>query len=572
LKKLKCQFIFIFSNFQSFRVYKPCMSNTGKTAQGDVYLTDLPDRVVGGFKAARGVGAGWVSVEYTVEDVTGAGLATGYGSGAKPLTLNLGLTGVYTLHLALGQHDGIRVWLDGDPGFREFMCEHGGHGVQEARLHAADLTGRRLHIAPIPHSPLRKHDAGTFLLYVRAVAESGKTMHKSARNLIATNDGFSWIALDGMESIHDVTKNFTPYRDSDFFRMLWCPLGADVSGNHMTKVGTTMSGGTAQAYRRCDRQYALTTRRILRGGGDILATAAKSAKDVGMEFWFYLRPEAFYCHFPHDVSFVSRFFLQNQHLRCVDEFGNTVQRLSYAYKEVQEHMLAYIAELLKYRPGGICLAFNRSLPMMIAEPPVVAAFVKRYGRAPVLPGEIDGAEMAAVRDGLLQGFLDRLKSLLDKKKVGFSCIAHADHENHRIMGLDLARASKRGLFESICVTSDCTKSSYWKELKKGTGVRIYPGMVDVHAAVPPSPSDIWDHKWQARTLKPVIESGFDGAFFWDAESLQTNPYNWHVIRKGGSPKYLERVMAGEASAQVVMKVMSVLRGARNDRYKPGASY
>ncbi len=543
------------------------------STSSDIFITDLPSRVVGGFQRAKGVGAGWVDVPFTAQDVTGVALATGYASAAKPLVLNLGLEGTYTLYLCLGQHDGIRAWLDGEPGFREFTCEQGGHRIQEARLHTADLTGRRLHIAPIPHSPLKKHDAGTTFFYIRAVPDhkTGSWFKKSAKNLIATNDGFSWIALDGMESIRDVSKNFAPYRDSDFFRLLWCPLGADVSGNHITRVGTTVSSGPAHAYRRCDRQYALTTRRILKSGGDILRAASEGARDVGMEFWFYIRPEAFYCHFPHNVSFASRFFTKNPQFRCVDEFSNPVMRLSYAYEEVQDHMLAYITELLKYRPGGICLAFNRSLPMMIAEPPVIKAFAVKFGRPPRLPEEIDSIEMAQIRDELLQHFLDRLKRLLEKKKVALACIANADHENHRIMGLDIARAAKRGLFESICVTSDCTRQDFWLNLKKQTGLKIYPGMHDAHAPEP-APADLWDHKWQARTLKPIIESSFDGAFFWDAERLQANPYNWHVVRKAGTPQYLDRVIADDPQTQVIFKTMSVLDGVRFDRYKPGSSY
>ena len=78
--------------------------------------------------------------------------------------------------------------------------------------------------------------------------------------------------------------------------------------------------------------------------------------------------------------------------------------MSYAYPQVQDHMLAYIEELLAYSPDGICFAFNRSLPMMICEEPVINAFEERHGRTPRLPEEVDSPEMLAVRHELLAAF------------------------------------------------------------------------------------------------------------------------------------------------------------------------
>ena len=50
----------------------------------DVFITDLPARI-DGFKPARGVGRGWVSVDYATPEFRGVGIATGYDSGAPEL-------------------------------------------------------------------------------------------------------------------------------------------------------------------------------------------------------------------------------------------------------------------------------------------------------------------------------------------------------------------------------------------------------------------------------------------------------------------------------------------------------
>src|SRR5687767_55049 len=95
----------------------------GKMAQ-DQLITDLTARARD-LQLARGVGEGWVAVDYETEDIKGTGLAAGYHSGAPEVTLDLGLQGQHTLYLALGSETALRVWLDGEEGYREFITQHG---------------------------------------------------------------------------------------------------------------------------------------------------------------------------------------------------------------------------------------------------------------------------------------------------------------------------------------------------------------------------------------------------------------------------------------------------------------
>ena len=540
------------------------------STQNDLFITDLPDRVVGGFTPAKGVGRGWVTVEYETAEFNGAGLATGFDSGAPELTLRLDLEGEYILYLGLAPYSTVRVWLDGEEGFVELECGHGGFRFQEARLHAADLTGRCLHIAPVPAIPNRHADACLFLGYLRA-KRIDHAAAASARNMVGTNDGFSWIALDGMESVRDVTKHFTPYRDSDFRRVLWCPCGADVTGNHLSKVGTVMPFDATDAFRRCDRLFHETIARIL-PQGDILAEATKAAREVGVEFHFYIRPEAFYAPFPYDGSFTSDFLSAHPEWRCRDEFSREVQRMSYTYPEVQDHMLAYVEELLQYGPGGVCYAFNRSLPLMICEEPVLAAFRARYGRDPKLPEECDAPEMLAVRQEILAGFLTRLHSLLADHGAVLSALVDPDDDANKLFGLDLEMLLQRGLLESVYSTGYCPSSPYWQRLRDAyPAVPIYSSVYYGHTT-DPQMSDPFNHQAQAAMLKSVLDAGFAGVFYWDIETMFKNPYNWHVFRHGGSRPFLDRVLAGDTEVQPVFRTIEAVRGVRLDRYNPMRSY
>lgn len=530
----------------------------------DTFLTDLPARVTGGFTPARGVGEGWIPVAWETADRKGVGLAAGCRSGAQELTLDLGLSGPHVVHLALGACTALRAWLDGETGYREFLTQHGGSGAQECRLHTADLTGRRLRIAPKDDCQAKE----AFLVYIRA--EPCSTPHHSARNLVATNDGFSWVALNGLASARDVSRYFTPFRDSDFGLMLWGPEGADVTGCHATTIGTPANTDVRHAFRECDRNHARQFAALLERKEDLLAAAVSNAREVGMRIHFYIRMEAFKAPFPWEHTFTSRFYEEHPEWRCRDESGEEVARMSYAFAGVQDHMLAYFEELLAYHPDGLCFAFNRGLPMMIAEEPVLAEFERQQGRRPRLPEEIDSEGMIAARTALMTGFFERVKALLDSRGMALSCIVKPDEGFNRTCGLDLEALTERGLFETICVhsggfhaeQSQIHQSLFWRRLVDSGRARICPN----------GWGGSYDHAEAARFLRDtVLGRGFAGGFFWDTENLFGNPYNWHVVRQGGTPEALDGIIAGKVPSPTITPFTRI-NGVKLGRYSPMASY
>lgn len=525
-------------------------------------ITDLPARVLGGFQAARGVGEGWIPFSFETEEYSGIGLAAGAQSGARELILDLHLKGAQILHFALGAQTSLRVWLDGDKGYREFVTQHGGENLQECRLHAQNLTGRKLHIAPkTGDDPLP-----AFLAYIRA--ETVEAEYSSARNLVATNDGWSWIALEGIETERDVWKFFEPLRDSDFGLMLWGPAGADVTGCHNTQVGTFVPTESTYAFRVCDRTYARNIGAYRQSGApEILTTAVEAARDAGVKIHFYIRPEAFFAPFPYD-GFSSQLFLDHPEWHCRDEFGEEIKRMSYAFSEVQDHMMKYCEELLEYSPDGLCFAFNRSLPMMICEEPVLQECERLVGRRPNLPDEVDSEDMIAARTSLMNEFLERVRELLSTRDLEFSCMVSPDEEQMRTSGLDLQGLASRGIFDSILVHSGgfhaastpVTHAPFWKELQSKT--RVYPN----------GWGGSYDHIETANFLKTtVLDSGFAGGFFWDTENFSQNPYNWEMIRRGGTCDYLASIIREEIKPPRIIPLTKI-QGTKLGNYNPMRSY
>ena len=215
---------------------------TTMNAEGRFYL-DLPRLVAGDWRPAAGIGAGWVPFEYELAGLPLAvGLATGALSPDEALTLDLGLTGWHTLHVCHAPV--LRLSLEGERGYEELPGPQAGSDLRDFALPPMDFTGRRLRIAP-------KRGADTqpaILFYLRAVPCAGPRAPN--RRLVATEDGHG-VFWGGLESLDELYKYLYPYRQSDFFRILWGVFGGgDVTTDPQAARGTLLPTDPAHYFNR----------------------------------------------------------------------------------------------------------------------------------------------------------------------------------------------------------------------------------------------------------------------------------------------------------------------------------
>jgi len=533
---------------------------TAAQANGEVLFANLPALVEGGFTSARGIGAGWVSFTYRAGGVDGVGLATGAGSGAGEVVLNLGLRGWHDLRFVVTP--ALLVWLDGEPDPRELRGYAEGSLLRDFPIPPVDLTGKRLHIAP--RAGAEPSEAMLFAL--RAIPCSGP--RKSSRNLIATNDGHGCIL--GYENLRDVyVRSFSPLRDTDFFRMIWGVYGG---GPLTIRAGATageiIDRPSDHAYYAYERRWGAAIDEFKRRGEDVVAAAVDAAHRIGLEIHLYVRPEAFYRPFPHEACTV-RFFRDHPEWRCRDETGREVRRMSYAYPEVQEHMLAYFAELLDYEAEGLCLAFNRSIPMMICEEPVLAEFRRRWGRAARLPDEVDAPEMLEVRHDLLAGFIGRVHELVRGRGKVLSCIIPRDLADVRLRGLDVERSIRAGHFESVMVGGGHgdPQTEILDELTRlqALGTRVYSG-----GSAGGANGAYWlknDPRLIAERMLHLLEAGL-GGYFWDVDAW-FSPC-WELVSRCGDREFLRDYLAGRVPR--LAWETTAMNGMPTGRYSPWKSY
>lgn len=539
------------------------MSNLQLRMNGQIYFTNLPELVVGGFRPASGPGAGWIPFRIGLEAFSSVGLATGAHSPAGELALDLGLNGWHRLNVA--HNPALRVWLEGETGY----CEMTGDvsAVREVALPAADFTGRKLHIAPVRGAE-RSREAQLF--YLRAEPCGGPATNH--RNLIVTNDGHG-VFHRGVDTARDLYQHVYPFRDGDFFRMVWGLYGGCILSMRRGAVAAESPIRSDDGCMRPgDWSFNRSLRRLDAEGADPLAVVRAATREYGLELHYYLRMSAFYGPFPK-MDWTTLFFSQYPEWRCRDEQGRPLNLMSYAWPGVQERVLAFIEELLDYEPDGICLAFNRGLPLMVCEEPVIEAYRRKHGRTPKLPEECDTPELLAVRHELLAGFVERARRLVEKHGKGLSCVVPRDFARNRLFGLEPELLARRGLVETIMVGSGHgDEPSLYSDLAplqalKACGAKVYYG-----GSGGMSPGMAWargDLKARARRMAEVLDAGLDGGWFWDAEHVIG--FEWESMRRFGDRPLLDRIARGEWPAPATRETRSI-HDLEVGRYNPWHAY
>ncbi|MCM8829237.1 MAG: hypothetical protein NC902_08200, partial [Candidatus Omnitrophica bacterium] len=249
--------------------------------------------------------------------------------------------------------------------------------------------------------------------------------------------------------------------------------------------------------------------------------------------------------------------------------------ISYAFKEVQDVICGYLNELLDYDPEGICLAFNRGLPLMICEKPVIEAFKKRYGRNPRLPEECDSPQMLSVRHNLLADFVERVYKLVFSRGKVLSCIVPRDFDRNLVFGLDIEMLASRSYFESILVGAghkdDPEVNTDLEPVKKlkVAGTKIFPGGSGVNAH-----GGAWkpfDTVARASFMAKILDSGFDGAYFWDINQIVESGTEWEIIRQFGHREILDKIKEKKMPAVRYHQTKKIY-DLTVDRYNPWNAY
>lgn len=532
----------------------------------------------------------WRMVEYETDEFSGKMLVASPESEVPEVTLSLNLKGWHAIYLGLrteemGINCGISIRLSGDEATSYVTADKAGHlpqSFEEAYWKCADLTGQKF---------VFKHPEGgwptvSYALYVKCVPLSGNEIEKLTKDrecrgfkrLIGMNDmdGFLWMKRP--VSLEPFLEELEPYRDTDFERVDLEYWGGGNDAEYWDHKGLLLGNGIIYMYQ--GTKNGSEARRILKSKGiDFYSHMIEYTKKMGLKVYLSQRMNAFAGEIPFDTEYTSAFYTDFPQFRCKDKDGSEIARMSLAYREVQDNFLQTFRKMASYSPDGISLLFNRGMPFMLYEEPLVSGFIEKYGEDPRKLDE-DDKRWLEYKSGIMTGFIERLREEMDEcahkqgmDRINISVHVLANEEQNRKFGLDIGRWAQDGLADAvvaypIAILAPNIKTlsagnvididvDYYTEIVKGTGCKIYIDML---------PREMEPEEYRQKAIE-YYAKGVDGLCFWDSNSRYIKPRKWSMICRLGHKEELTDMDSGDGTYYRKINVKS-LGGLRVDRYPP----
>lgn len=193
---------------------------------------------------------------------------------------------------------------------------------------------------------------------------------------------------------------------------------------------------------------------------------------------------------------------------------------------------------------GISLEFNRRLPIVEYEPPLVEGFKAEYGEDPFQLDERD-PRWLKYRSGVMTRFMGDVRRAMDEvaertgraNRIGVSAVVTNSRYENLYYGLDMDAWVKKGLVDTLIPYSsnpdfnsnepswtDVRDAEYWVSLTRGTPTALALNIM---------PREMSGEEYRRR-LSPLYEAGVEHFFFWDGAMTRAQfTGTSHVMRRLG---------------------------------------
>ena len=359
----------------------------------------------------------WRTMSFETDDVAGTMIAAGPETAAPPVRFPLRASGWHAVSVGVvpsfkSTDDtatlAVPVKLSGDDTFSvltlnlpslqtRLLPDWSGPVVVEMFWKIADLTDMDLDVVQLVRRVAPGDHFGSFsgpavrVAYVKLVPLTDDEVvvwqadqaRKDTGRLFAHNDSHGPHYLFRLTTEEEVRREIEPYRDTDVSRIYWEAGGGDRTRYFSRIARPEIMEGQEDFGRRGDRMHAESWRDFQRQGVDPFDVALAHTHALGMEFHACYRVAGFKYPPPLDgASLGEVFFDRHPECRGVDRAGNRTPRMAYSYPAVREFVIAVLREIAERPVDGVCLLFNRRMPLVEYEPPVVEGFQQEYGLDP----------------------------------------------------------------------------------------------------------------------------------------------------------------------------------------------
>ena len=144
-----------------------------------------------------------------------------------------------------------------------------------------------------------------------------------------------------------------------------------------------------------------------------------------MEFHAAWRVSGF--HYPPLIdhnNFADTFYDRHPEWRGEDRQGRRTPIMAYTYEGVRQFAVSLFREMANYPIDGVCPLFNRRLPLVEYEPPLVEGFMREFGADPRELDERDPTWLA-YRSRVLTQFMRELRQAMGRREPRAGAV-HAD--------------------------------------------------------------------------------------------------------------------------------------------------
>ena len=526
-----------------------CAQVAGVDARGTVILSDMSICKPASALSKIATKNHWTLFSYEAEEISGVIVGAGSMADAPDITLPLGVKGWYAIYLGYWNphhdYDGdtlVRLKLTGDQCFR-IITESNYLGAEAAPMmwdraelkecfvREADLTDKEL--------IFRQHKEGrprkSYIAYIKLVPLNEQQVEsikkdradKDTRVLTASNDGISFLYSKGCTTKEDILEQLEIYRYSDVGRVMWAFSYGDRTC-YPTKVGSYLLSEASSE----DITMTLSDK-ICRQSLETLASkgivpaqvALEHVHDMGLEFHAMFRMAMHGGVSPASGGWDTNLITTRRpDLRMVTQDGTVLEKASYAFPEVQDHMLALIREVAEnFDIDGVNLGLIRGPQFVAYEKPVIEDFKKEYGEDPRNLDDND-IRIQKLRARYMTDFVRKARKLLNElgtkrgRKIELSAWVYKP-EQDLFFGFDTMTWAKEGLVDSIVSFGP----QEFIDTVKASGCKFY------------QPDD-----GTAKGFRDGHEKGVDGFVVWDINLFhQQQPEQWAVFGKAGHKELMK---------------------------------
>lgn len=520
----------------------------------------------------------WKLVDFEAGDLKGTMLTCGQNSDVNDIEYPLNRTGWFAIYFGLASkyHESrLEVRLKSgatfsllthnrmaDAGLNRRDIEFAAHGFTtrefdevfwrcvELRDPGESIVLRQLKVK-LENDGARHLFMPCWLGYIRLVPLDGEEVRRlkadradsSNRRLFATHDAFGSASWLGLRSEEDIRREFEPYRDTDFSRIYWEAGMGDVT-YFPSSVGRLLTFEWMEsAYRLQDRLVGATYRGFRERGIDPFRVAIEGAREVGLEFHAAYRVAGFHFPNPEDEWNAGGLYDRHPEWRGVSRSGEPTPRLSYAFPGVRRFVIDLLREIVAYPVDGVCLLFNRRLPVLDHEEPLIEEFRKQFGRDPRTLDEND-PRWIACRSGILTAFMGEVRDMLAEearrqrrnRPFELTAVVASSREENLEGGLDLDAWVRRGLVDTIVpysstagLSSDAPSwvrpadAQYFIRLTRGTACKLALNLM---------PRQILPEDYRSRA-HALYEAGVEYLYFWDCYQRCNFDRSWSTLCRLG---------------------------------------